>query len=173
MWGQREELSIHFLQLNITVYIVLNLNKVNDLLNQYLRETELKETEYSISQEVSLNGYKADLVIKETAGSNQKMIEAKAIIDVRHSTKFPKTHSERAIKQLLKIRSLLDDGHNIEYYLVSLSPIVRKVSVDSTFEEYYQLFNECIKKGLKLKGISVDFGRDKVVSFKKVRIEYL
>lgn len=154
-------------------YIVLNLNKVNDILNQYLRETELKENEYSISQEVSLNGYKADLVIRETAVNKEKMIEAKAIIDVRHSTQFPKTHSERAIKQLRKIRSLLDDGHNIEYYLVSLSPIVKKVSIDSSFTEYYQLFNECIQKGLNVKGITVEFGRDIDISFKKLKISYL
>jgi DNA-binding sugar fermentation-stimulating protein len=154
-------------------YILLNLNKVNDLLNYYISETEMKETDlYTIRQEEVLNGYKADLVIRETTLNKEKMIEAKAIIDVRNSTHFPKTHSDRAIKQLLHIKSLLDEGHNFEYYLVSLSPIVRKVSIDSSFEEYYQLFNECIKKGLKVKGISVDFGRDKEVSFKKIGIEY-
>lgn len=155
-------------------YIVLNLNKVNDFLNYYLRATELKQTEiYTISQDEILNGYKADLVIRETALSKEKMIEAKATIDVRHSTQFPKTHSERAIKQLNKIRSLLDDGHSIEYYLVSLSPIVKEIRLDSSFTEFYHLFNECIEKGLVIRGISVDFGRDKEVSFKKLQIEYL
>lgn len=153
-------------------YILLNLNKVNDLLKYYISTTELKKnTLYTIKNEIILNGYKADLVIREPALNKEKMIEAKAIIDIRHSTYFPKVYSERAIKQLLHIKSLLIDGHKIEYYLVSLSPIVRKVSIDSSFTEYYLLFNECIENGLIVKGISVHLGRNKEVSFQRLKIE--
>ena len=37
--------------------------------------------------------------------------------------------------------------------------------------EYYRLFNECIEEGLIVKGISVHLGRNKEVSFKRLKIE--
>lgn len=152
-------------------YILLNLNKVNDLLNYYIREIEMKKSNlYTISQEEILNGYKADLVIRDT-NLNEKMIEAKAVIDIKHFTSFLKVHSERAIKQLLKIKSFLEKGHKVDYYLVSLSPIVRVVSLDNSFSEFYRLFFECLEKGLRVKGISVDFVENNEVSFKKLKIE--
>lgn len=152
-------------------YILLNLNKVNDLLSYYIREIEIKKSNpYTISREEILNGYKADLVIRDT-NLNEKMIEAKAVIDTKHTTSFPKVHSDRAIKQLLKIKAFLEKGHKVEYYLVSLSPIVRVVRIDNSFSEFYKLFFECIEKGLIVKGISVDFVGNNEVSFKKLIIE--
>lgn len=152
-------------------YILLNLNKVNDLLSYYFKEIDKEDSNlYTIKREGIFNGYKADLIIGET-GLKEKMIEAKAIIDIKHSTTFPKVHSERAINQLINIKTLLEDGHSIEYYLVSLSPIVRKVSIDKAFKEYYKLINECMERGLMIKGISVHLRKDNSVSFKKLNID--
>ncbi|MCH6265328.1 DNA/RNA nuclease SfsA [Neobacillus citreus] len=151
-------------------FILLNFNKVNELLAYYFKEIEMKGSNvYTVEQEKIFNGYKADLIIREK-GLNEKIIEAKAILDIKHSSTFPKVHSERAINQLIKINSLLSNGHSIEYFLVSLSPIVRQIIIDRTYKEYYKLLNECIERGLIIKGVSVDFRSGNNITFNELKI---
>jgi DNA-binding sugar fermentation-stimulating protein len=153
-------------------YILLNLNMVNDFLRNYIAFTELKEPVLdNIKKETIIEGYKTDLFIIETATTKEKIIEAKGIIDIRKNIVFPKINSERAIRQLIYIESLLNNNHRVEYYFVSLSPIIKCVTINNSYQEYYRRLNNCLSKGLKLKGISVHLCSDMKVSYKRLKIK--
>lgn len=152
-------------------FILLNLNKVNDILIQYLSETVLDEKQiYTIKKEEFINGYKSDLVIKEFNNPLGKIIEAKGIIDIRKEIHFPKVHSDRALKQLMNIKTLLKNHYDVEYYFVSLSPIVKKVNITSLTPEYFKILCECLNSGLKIKGISINIDRKMNIEFNKLNI---
>lgn len=152
-------------------YVLLNLNKVNEILSYYIGKYEFNDCQmYTIKREEVINGYKSDLVIKESPYIEEKIIEAKGIIDIRKETHFPKVHSDRAIKQLTHINSLLESNRKVEYYFISLSPIVKKVSINDPSSEYCKLLYKCIDRGLKVKGISVTLDVEKNLIFKKIKI---
>lgn len=151
--------------------ILLNLNKVNDLLMYYLLENDLVDSDiYNIKKEVFIDGYKSDLVIKKFDETKEKIIEAKGIIDIRKEIDFPKVHSERALKQLINIKTLLNSQYAVEYYFVSLSPIVQKVSITDLTPDYYNMLKQCLKNGLKIKGITICIDEGWNIYFKKLSI---
>lgn len=151
--------------------ILLNLNKVNDILIQYLLKNELDENEiFTIKKEEFINGYKSDLVIKEFNKPKEKIIEAKGIIDIRKEIHFPKVHSDRALKQLKNLKILLNNQYDVEYYFVSLSPIVKKVNITSSTPKYHNILCECLSNGLKIKGISIHIDKTMNINFEKLNI---
>lgn len=155
-------------------YIILNLNKVNELLACYIETNELVKSQiYTIKKEKTVNGYKTDLIIYESLNSEERIIEAKGIIGITREVLFPKVHSERALKQLKQINILLKNNFTVEYYFVSLSPIVKKVVINNLYGEYHKLLNECIKNGLKLKGIGAVLNNNKEVSFFKIKVDVI
>ncbi|WP_214849123.1 DNA/RNA nuclease SfsA [Exiguobacterium sp. s193] len=155
-------------------YVILNLNKVNELLTYYIEQNEFVEAQiYTIEKEKTVNGYKTDLIIYEPLKSEEKIIEAKGIIGITREVLFPKVHSERALKQLEQISILLRNNYIVEYYFVSLSPIVKKVIINSSHSKYYKLLNECIENGLRLKGIGAILNKEKEVSFVKIKVEIM
>jgi DNA-binding sugar fermentation-stimulating protein len=137
-------------------FIIVNQNLVNGFLaneinnNQLLKDKEI----ITIEKEKKYGDYKADLIM--TCKNNKTvLIEAKSIISANREAFFPTVYSERSIIQLKIIKQLLLEGIEIYYFIVSLSPIVRKITINEKHSEFYKLLNECIVNGLKLQAMSL------------------
>lgn len=145
-------------------YILLNLNLVNKLLGKYL----VTNTELCVSYEKVIDGYKTDLITNDKNSNNLTIIEAKGIITTKKDEMFPSKYSERAIKQLKQIKQLLIDGYKVDYYLISLSPILKNLYYDISHVEFYQLFMDCIANGLTVKALTVIY-ENKEFKIKKLK----
>lgn len=143
-------------------YILLNTS-----LSNLIIENEIRSRRFAIlgkrsivKREKLIEGYKCDLFI----GNSGSIIEIKSIISLDHIAFFPTVYSQRAIEQLTKLSTLLDRGFPVYYFFVSLNPYVKQINIcrDST---YYQLFQECVSKGMKFFGVSVHI-KNQVVKIK-------
>ncbi|WP_181217589.1 DNA/RNA nuclease SfsA [Bacillus subtilis] len=152
-------------------YILLNLNKVNDFLVEYLSLTNMQNN-FELYKEKFIDNYKADIILQDEKNSLRNIIiEAKGIIGVNNEMLFPKVHSDRAIEQLKKIKNLLIEGKNVEYFFVSLSPIVKTVTLNKGHKQYSDLFLDCVGKGLIVRGISVQLNESGKIFYNKIRIQ--
>lgn len=151
-------------------YILLNLNHVNDILATIIKENNLfPANTYQIYKERTVGGYKADLFLK---GSEDKIIiEAKGIISTKKAVLFPKLNSVRFINQLTKLKQLLSNGWKVHYFLVSLSPFVSQITLDTSKPEYLNLFRDCIELGMKTQGFSVNY-KNNEMQIKDLKIIY-
>ena len=134
-------------------FILLNLSKANRILEAELRKRRfafLGKRKY-ISSEKNVAGYKSDLFIEDT----NTIIEIKSILSFGKLAYFPTVYSERGVKQLLKLSSLLDQGYKIYYFFVSLNPYVKTVKLNDKIADYTKAFKECLSKGMKCYGLTI------------------
>lgn len=152
--------------------VLLNLNLISSILHSgVLTEYITRKKDYQLFKEQTIYGYKTDLLLIDPKNDEDKiLIEAKGIISTKRITKFPQVNSERAIRQLIKINNLLLKGVKIQYLLISLSPIVRKIVIEDS--PYSKLLKECINNGLLVKGLSLCLEESLVTVSKKLIIEY-
>lgn len=68
---------------------------------------------------------------------------------------FPTVYSERGIKQLAQLSTLLDEGFKVCYLFVSFSHHVREIQINNGIEEYARLLNVCLEKGMTVYGITL------------------
>lgn len=139
-------------------YIILNLSIVNRILEEYLNIIYVKS---QINPEKYIENYKADFLV---SGEKSIIVEAKGIIASRKIVKFPTVHSQRAIDQLEKILKLLKKGWEVQYFFISLSPIVNEIKInnDSCFKQYVKLLYECIEEGMILKSFNVCYENNEI-----------
>ena len=104
-----------------------------------------------VSTEKNIAGYKSDLFIEDT----NTIIEVKSVLSFEKTAYFPTIYSERGVKQLFKLSSLLDQGYRICYIFVSLNPYVKTIMLNDTIVEYTNSFRECISKGMKCYGFTI------------------
>lgn len=149
-------------------YVLLNLNLLNKIVEAEILQDCLIEN-IIIKKEQVIEGYKTDLLL-EYSGGGKTIIEVKGIISTRRVTKFPSVHSERAISQLKRLRELLLQGYKVLYYLVSLSPIVKKIELDPKFQDYCDLLRECVELGMELIGFSLMFEKGTIKCKQNVSI---
>lgn len=147
-------------------YIVLNLNIVNAVLEEYLKN-KFKQAE--IYKEKFIEDYKSDFLIKS---KENIVVEAKGIIAARRKVIFPTVYSGRAIKQLELILELLQKGWKAEYYFISLSPIVKTICINKNklYTEYSNLLVKCIDNGMKTSGFNVYYIDKKIRIKDKINI---
>lgn len=135
--------------------ILVNLNYANKLVEEMLlKQKHLFETNDSIYREKTIDGYKADFVI---SGTCTHIFEVKSVLGCRRNVIFPNVYSTRAIGQLKKILELIDKGHIVYYYIVSLSSVVKEIKINNNLKEFYSLFLQCIEKGMKVNGFSMKY----------------
>lgn len=132
-------------------YIILNLLIANDVVKDYLKDTYCG---YEIINEKYIGEYKSDFLVR---GKSNIVIEVKGIISTRKEVVFPTVYSSRAVIQLEHIYNILTIGWKVQYFYISLSPIVREVTIncENDFDEYYRLLAKCIEKGMEIKGFNV------------------
>ncbi|WP_444643232.1 DNA/RNA nuclease SfsA [Caproiciproducens sp. R1] len=134
-------------------YILLNLAQANKVIEEQLhkRYFSFLGKRKHISHEIKLGNYKTDLFIHDT----NTLVEVKSILAFDKEASFPTVYSERAVKQLREISKLLDAGYNACYMLVSLNPKVKRIAINNGIEDFYQLFSECVNKGMTYYAVSV------------------
>lgn len=89
--------------------------------------------------------------------SLETVVEIKSILSFAKDkvARFPSVYSQRAIDQLVKLSCLLDAGYNVSYIFVSLNPRIKWLAINEEIAEYRDAFRCCIKKGMKVKGVSL------------------
>ena len=120
----------------------------------------------NIAREAMIDGYRADLFISDT----NTLIEIKSIISFEDEAVFPSVYSERAVKQLAKIKELLQRGYRVCYMLVSLNSVVKQVTINQHMGKYYELFLECTDLGMHCCGYSIYLRKGVPTMCSKIRV---
>ena len=134
-------------------HVLLNLAQANQVIEDQLtrRFFSFLGKRKSVSHETYVNGYRSDLFIHDT----NTIVEIKTLLSFERTGLFPTVYSERSIEQLRKLSKLLDVGYKVCYLVVSLSPTVREIKIDKAFREHWELFQECLQKGMDFKAVSI------------------
>ena len=124
---------------------LLSPKMANDLFFDYLssRKSAYLGDRKNIKKEYIIGNYKSDFYIP----SSKKVFEIKAIIDFSDKAIFPSVYSERAIKQLIEIEKLLDNGYCCYYEIISLNPLINDIEFDMKQKLSIEL-QRLIAKGL-------------------------
>lgn len=148
----RTEYSV-FAVKNRRRFIPINFSIANQVIEEqiYSRRFSYLGKRKNVIRETMLDGYKADLYISET----KTIIEIKSILSFEAETVFPTVYSERALKQLIKIKELLLQGYKVHYMLVSLNPDVKQITINQHMRDFYEHFRECIDLGMHCCGYSI------------------
>ena len=67
----------------------------------------------------------------------------------------PNNCPDNIFDQLVKLSCLLDARYNVSYIFVSLNPRIKWLAINEEIAEYRDAFRCCIKKGMKVKGVSL------------------
>lgn len=148
-------------------YILLNMGYANTVVENQLhrRYFSFLGKRKNVSHEVTIDDYKADLYIKDT----QTIIEIKSILSFEKKAIFPSVYSERAVEQLRKLSVLLDKGYNVCYLFTSLNPQVKEIEANKSMEDFFEAFQECIRKGMMVRAFSIRLERDKPELYSNIR----
>lgn len=145
-------------------YIMLNLNIVNKLVENYIKTNFTYER---IWCEKFIEGYKADFILQE---KELEIVEAKGVISTSRDIIFPSVFSERAINQLLVLLKLVKAGYEASYFYVSLSPNIRNIKINSEDIEYSRLLRECINNGMKIFGLRAVLNGKHIIIYNDLQI---
>lgn len=115
-------------------------NSIRSRLFSYLGKRTIVKKEYSVS------GYKCDLYIEDT----DTIVEIKSVISTNTRALFPTVYSERTIKQLQQLQSILGLGKNVCLCIVSLHPYLKEVVIDQNTEFCAEL-KLCRDMGMRLR----------------------
>lgn len=134
-------------------FILLNLSQANRIIEVALpkRRFSFLGLRKQIVREKRIGDYKSDLYIEDT----KTLIEIKSILSFQKTALFPTVYSERGIKQLVQLSSLLDEGFKVCYLFASFSHHVREIQINNGIEEYARLLNVCLEKGMTVYGITL------------------
>lgn len=151
-------------------YVLLNMSTSNQVVEQFIcsRRFAFLGKRKSVCKEHIIEGYKSDLYIEDT----RTIVEIKSILSFERTAHFPSVYSQRAIEQLKKLSILLDKGYNVCYIFMSMNSRVKSLMINSDIPEFCELINECVRKGMILKGFSLALNVEGKVSIhSKIVIE--
>ena len=148
----RTEYAVYAVKIKNEI-ILLNLSQANRIIEEALhkRRFSFLGLRRQIVREKKIGGYKSDLYIEDT----KTIIEIKSILSFQKAALFPTVYSERGIKQLAQLSTLLDEGFKVCYLFVSFSHHVREIQINNGIEEYARLLNVCLEKGMTVYGITL------------------
>ena len=134
-------------------YLLLNLSQANRIIEAALpnRRFSFLGPRKQIIREKIIGDYKSDLYIADS----KTLLEVKSILSFQRTALFPTVYSERGIKQLAQLSSLLDEGFKACYLFVSFNHRVKDIRINDGIEEYARLFDACLEKGMTIYGVTV------------------
>lgn len=112
-----------------------------------------------------LGGYKSDIYIQDT----NTIIEVKSVLSTEKCALFPTVFSERALKQLEKLRDLLSLGYRVHYSVISLNPYVSSIYFVSD-AQFTPLLKSCIDLGMTISAFSCRMDDNRVYIDKRLQI---
>lgn len=132
-------------------YILLNTSWANKAIENDLcnRRFAFVGKRIDIKKELVINGYRTDFYIL----ASKTIVEVKSVISTSPTAVFPTVYSERTIRQLGAIETLLAEGYKACFFIVSLNPYVKEIMLLKN-NECCKMLSKCIELGLILKGYS-------------------
>lgn len=134
-------------------YVLINLKKTNDIFYAGINKRILYflGDRKSVKREVAFENYRADFFIEST----KTIIELKSIITLEKKATMSLINSERALRQLQRIKVLLKEGYKVFYIFVVMNPLTEDIKICPKDVEYDKLFKENISNGMICKAINV------------------
>lgn len=77
--------------------------------------------------------------------------------------------SERTLKQLKKLKDMLNEGYRVYYIIVSLNPYVKAITIAKETQFFFEL-NDCIKRGMNLLAYSCRLEKDDILINQKIQV---
>lgn len=77
--------------------------------------------------------------------------------------------SERTLKQLKKLKDMLNEGYRVYYIIVSLNPYVKAITIAKETQFFSEL-NDCIKRGMNLLAYSCRLEKDDILINQKIQV---
>lgn len=140
-------------------HILLNTSMANQAIQNdiHSRRFSYLGKRKTIIKEHYVSGYKSDLFILET----KTVIEVKSVLSLTESALFPTVYSERSLKQLDKLKTMLGAGFRVCYMIVSLNPYVKSITIlENT--SFYAALKKCIDLGMQIAAYSCVFDGQKI-----------
>ena len=149
-------------------YIILNTSMANRALENSLQSKRFSYLgkRKTILKEYGVESYKADIFLPES----NTIIEIKSIISLKNSAEFPTVYSERTLKQLKRMNSLLRQGYRVFFIIVSLHPYIKEIKLDKNTPFFVEL-QECINNGLIVKAYSCRLKQDNAIIDKEIFVK--
>jgi len=152
--------SVKYLEMEI----LLNLKIVNEIIKEFIETKNLFEESYTrIRKEITFKGFKSDLILEK--GEKIELVEIKTVIGTSKIAIFPSLTSNRALKQLHKLKTILEEGGKVKYIIVALSPSIEKITINPDYKEYKLCFEECRSLGMEVVKIKLNLV-DKEIKYK-------
>lgn len=150
-------------------YILLNTSKVNRLIADNLgrRFFSTLGKRAVVERERQFGSYRCDLFLP----NSNTIIEIKSAISTDSIAEFPTVYSQRTINQLEDISALITNGYKAALIIVSLSPYVKQIHID-TSTLFFEALKPCIEKGLQLFAVAAYISQDEVKLKMKITITY-
>lgn len=150
-------------------YIVLNTSMANkalaDSISRRLFSFLGKRT--IVKREIQVDGCRCVFYIEDT----NTVIEVKSVISTADTAVFPTVYSERTLEQLAVFREMLKKGRKVYFFIVSLHPYVKEISIDHSTEFVCEL-ETCINLGLQLRGYTSRLGREGLVIEREIPVTF-
>lgn len=115
------------------------------------------------------------MLIAGTTGSGKTIflysiiVEVKSVLSTEKCALFPTVFSERALKQLEKLRDLLSLGYRVHYSVISLNPHVSSIYFVSD-AQFTPLLKSCIDLGMTISAFSCRIDDNRVYIDKRLQI---
>lgn len=148
-------------------YILLNTSMANRAVADSIkgRRFSFLGRRGTIYTEHYVGGYKSDIYIQDT----NTIIEVKSVLSTEKCALFPTVFSERALKQLEKLRDLLSLGYRVHYSVISLNPYVSSIYFVSD-AQFTPLLKSCIDLGMTISAFSCRIDDNRVYIDKRLQI---
>lgn len=148
-------------------YILLNTSMANRTVADSIkgRRFSFLGRRGTIYTEHYVGGYKSDIYIQDT----NTIIEVKSVLSTEKCALFPTVFSERALKQLEKLRDLLSLGYRVHYSVISLNPYVSSIYFVSD-AQFTPLLKSCIDLGMTISAFSCRMDDNRVYIDKRLQI---
>lgn len=149
-------------------YIILNTSMANRAVENSIHSRRFSALgkRKTVTKEHYVEDYKSDLFIEDT----NTIVEIKSVISISKQTLFPTVFSERSLKQLAKLKDLLNEGYRICYMIVSLNPYVKTVTI-SKETSFFSELSDCLKQGMFLSAYSCRLEKGKILINRKIQIK--
>ena len=150
-------------------YILLNTSMANRAVESSLQSRRFSylEKRKDAIKEHTLEGYKADLFLP----ASNTVIEIKSVISLDPIGRFPTVYSERTLKQLELMLTLLHKGYKVCLIIVSLHPYLKELQIENN-TEFYSALKKCIEAGLLFKAYTCKLHDQTVLIDKEIHIEF-
>ena len=149
-------------------FVLLDLASVNTVVEKQLPRSifSFLGSRTLVKREAPIDNYKCDLYLEDS----DTIIEIKSLLSFGKDAVLPTVYSERAIKQLTKIKQLLFDGHKVCYFIASLYQGVEQVRMNRDQQEFYALFMECIEAGMTVAAFSLKMSSSQVLVHNRIEV---